>query len=153
MTRTVRRPAVLPAAACMALCMAVSSAPAAGSAAANPTTSEKRMSIQPAGSRVGQPSMPEIIFEGKRYMQIENGERLGLQRTGLMGIFDASSNKRLAVVKIYDEQRQPGVEADIQDVFFTRFELVADKRELLIENERRKRFAFEIDTRRVRPLD
>jgi len=111
------------------------------------------MSIQSAGSRVGQPSTPEITFEGKRYMQIENGERLGLQRTGLMAIFDAASNKRLAVVKIYDEQRQPGVEADIQDVFFTRFELVAGKRELLIENERRKRFAFEIDTQKVRPLD
>jgi hypothetical protein len=125
----------------------------AGGPDATSTSSEKPMSIQSSGSRVGQPSMPEITFEGKRYMQIENGERFGLQRTGLMAVFDAGSNKRLAIVKIYDEGRQLGVEADIQDVFFIRFELQADKRELLIENERKKRFAYEIDTQRVRPLD
>lgn len=105
-----------------------------------------------SGSRVGQASMADIVFEGKRYMQIENGEKLGVQRTGMMAVFDDSSNKRLAVVKIYDEGRTPGVEADVQDVFYIRFELVAAKRELLIENERHKRFAYEIDTQRVRAL-
>lgn len=105
-------------------------------------------------SRVGQPRMKPIVFEGKRYEQIQNGVREGLgQRTGLMAVFDTATNARVAVVKVYDVVRESKVEQDVQDVFFTRFELVAEKRELLIENERHKRFAYSIDTGTVRPLD
>jgi len=105
-------------------------------------------------SRVGQPRMKPIVFEGKRYEQVQNGMREGLgQRTGLMAVYDVASNKRIAVVKVYGVEHDPSVEQDIQDVFFTRFELIADKRELLIENERHKRFAYNIDACTVRAID
>lgn len=107
-----------------------------------------------APSRVGQPRMKPIVFEGRRYEQIMNGQVSGLaQRTGLMAIFEAESKTRLAVIKIYDEERDARVEADVQDVFFTRFELLPEQRSLLIENERHKRFLFNIDSQTVVPAD
>jgi len=70
-------------------------------------------SLKPSGSRIAAPAVAAIEFEGKRYVQIENGARLGLgQRTGLMAVFDATTNARLAVVRIYDERRDPRVEDD-----------------------------------------
>lgn len=110
-------------------------------------------SFKPSGSRIAPPSVAAIEFEGKRYVQIENGARQGLgQRTGLMAVFDAATNTRLAVVRIYDERRDPRVEADVGDVFFTRFELDAAKREILIENERRECYVYAIDGGQVRAL-
>lgn len=106
-----------------------------------------------SASRVGPGKMRPLLFEGKRYEQVMNGERLGLvQRTGLMAIFDALSNSRVAVIHIYDEPRNPIMEADAGDVFFIRFELNEAKREILIENERHKHFIYNIDSGTVRAL-
>lgn len=105
-------------------------------------------------SRIGIPSPPSIEFEGRRYEQIINGERLGLgQRTGLLAVTDVATGQRLAAVSIYDLPRDPEMEADVEDVFFTAAELDAGRRRIVIENERRQRFAFRIDDRSVQPLD
>ena len=110
-------------------------------------------SFKSSESRIAPPSVPAIEFEGKRYVQIENGARQGLgQRTGLMAVFDAATNTRLTVVRIYDERRDPRVEADAGDIFFTRFELDRGKREILIENERHERYVYSIDSGKVRAL-
>lgn len=102
--------------------------------------------VTSSASRVGMPVLSPITFEGKRYQQIMNGEREGLaQRTGLMSVLDLASGARSAVVKIYDFPRDPGLEADVGDVFFAVFELDAQRRELRIENERKQRFTYSID--------
>lgn len=102
-------------------------------------------------SRIGAPELPPIVFEGRRYEQVMDGEREGLvQRTGLMVIRDAASGARLGVVSIYEVPLNPDLEADVQDVFFTRFELEADRRRLLIENEHGGRYVYDIDTGAVR---
>lgn len=106
------------------------------------------------GSRVGPPGMAPVVFEGKRYEQIMNGALEGLgQRTGLMAIYDAATNERVAWVKVYDTPRDPRREADVQDVFFTAFRLMPETRELFIENERHGRFAYRIDDGTVRALE
>lgn len=90
-------------------------------------------------------------FDGKRYKQIDNGEFVGLQqRTGLLAIYDDASNKRIAIVSIYEEKREGMYEPALQDVFFIRFELTEKKRELHIENERHKHFIYSIDDGGVR---
>ena len=105
-------------------------------------------------SRVGIPSPPSIEFEGRRYEQIVNGERLGLgQRTGLLDVTDVATGRRLAAVSIYDPPRDPEMEADAGDVFFVAAELDAARRRILIENERHERFAFRIDDRSVQALE
>jgi hypothetical protein len=119
------------------------------------TSKESRMTseITSSGSRIGQPALAPILYDGKRYQQIMNGEREGLgQRTGLMAVYDLANNTRI-VVKIYDYPREPGLEADAGDVFFTVFKLDPGKREILIENERRQRFAYRIDDGTVRTLE
>jgi len=104
-------------------------------------------------SRLPGPYMEPIIFEGKRYEQLDNGVLVGLtQRTGLMGIYDDASNTNLAYVSIYDELRNPIMEADAGDVFFTRFELDEAKREIYIKNERHRQFIYSIDSGAVREI-
>jgi len=116
-------------------------------------------------SRVGRPSPAPIVFEGRRYQQILNGEREGLgQRTGLMSVTDVASNQRVDVARIYDDPRREGlgddpddgffvsVEPDAGDVFFLSAELDADRREIVIESERHERFAYRIDDGSVHRL-
>lgn len=103
-------------------------------------------------SRVGQ-NLPHIEFEGLRYKEVINGTLLDLpQRTGYMVVMDANTQARVALIKIYDTPLDPNLEADVQDVFFTLFELRAEQREILIVNERGARFVFEIDSKLVRPI-
>ena len=109
--------------------------------------------MTPSLSRVGIPSPAPIVFEGKRYEQILNGELEGLhQRTGLMEVMDMTTGARLAVVRIYDFPRELVMEADVGDVFFIATELDIGRREILIENERHQRFAYAIDGGAVRAL-
>ncbi len=102
-------------------------------------------------SRVGIPSPPAIVFEGKRYEQILNGELRGLsQRTGLMAVTDVATGEGLAVVRVYDYPREPEMESDVGDVFFLSARLDADQREIVVESERRERFAIDVDSGSVR---
>ncbi|WP_051378134.1 hypothetical protein [Derxia gummosa] len=103
-------------------------------------------------SRIGPPEVPPVVFEGRRYEQIHNGESLGLdQRTGWLAVVDEAGGQRIAVIKVYAVEFDPDMEADVQDVFFTRLELRAAERCLLVENERGGRFIVDIDSREARP--
>ncbi len=104
-----------------------------------------------SGSRVVPERLKPISFDGKRYEQVLNGLYFDLsQRTGLMAIYDATSNERLAIISIYDVERNPIMEEDVQDVFFIRFELNEAKREILVENEHHQHFIYSIDSGTVR---
>jgi hypothetical protein len=138
---------------CIAACLA------GAACAGQPLTKETSMSsddeeqVTRKVSRVGRPSPSPISFEGKRYEQIVNGTLLGLgQRTGLLAVTDEASNQRIGVVKIYDYPRREGLEADAGDVFFVSAQLDAPKREIVIESERRERFAYRIDDGTVHKL-
>ena len=67
-----------------------------------------------------------------------------------MMVIDDATNARIAVVKVYETPRTPNLEADVQDVFFTVFELDAVRREIRIANEHGARFVFLIDDLSVR---
>ncbi len=109
--------------------------------------------ISSSASRIGRPSPRPISFEGKRFEQIKNGERLNLgQRTGLMAITDEASNTRVGAVKIYDYPRREGLEPDAGDVFFVTMQLDVQKREIIIESERHDRFAYSVDDGTVHKL-
>lgn len=98
-------------------------------------------------SRIGVPELPPVVFEGRRYEPLMDGvPGESGPRTGLMAIHDAASGALIRVVRIYAVAVNPELEADVQDVFFTRFELQADQRRLLIENEHGGRYFYELDT-------
>jgi len=60
--------------------------------------------------------------------------------------YDEASGQQLWTLKVSDNQRAPGKEGDVQDVFFKSMTLQADGT-LLIENERRARFVVDPKTR------
>lgn len=136
------------------LLLAVASTPAlSGALAPESPFKEKRMSLNDSHSRVGQATLQPIQFEGKLYKEILNGQLLDLeQRTGLMMIIDEATGARLGVIKIYEVPLDSKLEADVQDVFFTAFELDSGKREIRISNERKQRFVFRIDDKSVQPV-
>lgn len=113
------------------------------------------MSLEPisSDSRVGMADLPPILFEGKRYRQVLNGEREGqAQRTGLMKVTDLDSGAS-TFVSIYNVPREPGLEADAGDVFFSSFELDELRREIRIENEHGQRYTYSIDRKVVSPAN
>lgn len=103
-------------------------------------------------SRIGPPDVEPVVFEGRRYDQIINGEDDHLdQRTGYLAVTDVATGKRLAAIKVYAVAFDHDLEADVQDVFFVRLELQAAERRLLVENEHGKRFHVAIDGYAVTP--
>lgn len=105
------------------------------------------------GGHAAPPSPPAISFEGRCYEQILNGERQGLkQRTGLLAVTDEASGLRIDVIALYDHPHREGREAAEDDVFLVSAELDADRREIVVENERHERFACRVDDGSVRRL-
>ncbi len=103
-------------------------------------------------SRIGPPDVEPVVFEGRRYDQIINGEDDHLdQRTGYLAVTDVATGKRLAAIKVYAVAFDHDLEADVQDVFFVHLELQAAERRLLVENEHGKRFHVAIDGYAVTP--
>ena len=101
-------------------------------------------------SRIGSPTITPIEFEGLRYAQIHNGELEGLaQRTGYLSVTDMATGQRVATIKAYEVPFDPDMEADVQDVFFTRMFLDEANRRLMIESERRQRVHVAIDSHAV----
>lgn len=103
-------------------------------------------------SRIGPPDVEPVVFEGRRYAQILNGEDDHLdQRTGYLAVTDLRTGERLAAVKVYAVAFDHDLEADVQDVFFVHLELQSAERRLLVENEHGQRFHVAIDGYAVTP--
>ncbi len=65
------------------------------------------------------PDVPPVVRDGKRYVQHigTHDESIG-QSGGLLDIIDESTGKIIATIKVYDNQRSPDVEGDVQEIFF-----------------------------------
>lgn len=138
------------AAALAALLAALALPPAA--AGGPRTVKEKRMSDEDSFSRIGPPDVAPVVFEGRRYEQVVQGDDQQLdQRTGYLAVIDVASGRRLAAVKVYEVAFDPAMEADVQDVFFVRMELQPGQRRLLIENEHGLRRFVDLDSHAVTP--
>lgn len=93
-----------------------------------------------SGSRIPAPVVSPIIHDGVRYEQVPNGLLAGFEQMGgYLVAIDESKGSTLWTLKVYDNQRKPEKEGDVQDVFFKSMALQADG-SLLIENERGKKF-------------
>lgn len=102
-------------------------------------------------SRSPPPRVAPIVHDGVRYEQVMNAIPLGEdQATGFLAAFDEGTDERLWTLKIYDVRRDPAIEADVQDIFFTRMEMTGDGR-LAIENEAGNRYEVDPKARTVTP--
>ena len=109
------------------------------------------MEIQ--ASRGPPPRVPPVVHNGVRYEQVMNPAAFGHdQVSGYLAAFDDKSGARLWVAKVYDVAYVDYLEGDVQDVFFTKLELVPGKNQLLIENDEGEKFIFDLKLQSVSRL-
>jgi hypothetical protein len=106
----------------------------------------------PSADRRAPPAVAPVEHDGVRYEQnlAATVAEFG-QVGGILTARDAKSGAILWSLKVYPNERRPGLEGDVQDVFFRSMTLDQQGR-LLIENERGQRFAVDLATRTVSPL-
>jgi hypothetical protein len=108
-------------------------------------------SMSKSSSRIPAPAVAPIVLGNVRYEQVGNGLLAGFdQMGGYLAAYDVASGDQLWTLKVYDNQRQPGKEGDVQDVFFKSMQATPSG-QLLIENEQGGRFLVNPLTRSVTP--
>ena len=106
----------------------------------------------PSADRNAPKRVPPVTRKGVRYEQnLGASEAEFGQVGGILTAHDAKTGAVLWSIKVYDNKRKPGLEGDVQDVFF-RSMAFDSKGRLVIANERDQRFAVDVDARKVTPL-
>ncbi len=107
----------------------------------------------PGASRPPPPEVKPVEWDGVRYQQdLDGAPRQRDQGFGYLQAVDAASGKLLWELKVYTVVTQPGLEADVQEVYFSRMVRMPGVDALEIENEDGARFAVDVKTRSVRAL-
>jgi hypothetical protein len=90
--------------------------------------------------------VPPIVDGNVRYEAPHFGNPCG-QNGGCVVAYDDASNAMLWSVQVYCTHYDPGLEADVQDVFIT--SLAAQGGQILVANEKGQHFTIDPATRRV----
>jgi hypothetical protein len=106
----------------------------------------------PSFDRPPPPKVPPVTRNGVRYQQHvgTHDDAVG-QSGGLLDIIDDATGKLITTIKVYDNQRRPEIEGDVQDIFFTSMAFDSSGK-LIITNEVGHRFAVDTATRTVTAL-
>jgi len=106
------------------------------------------MSGLPDASRIPPPDVPPVEYKGIRYAQEMQGLDHGFdQATGYLVAYDGKTNEQLWAVKVYEVDTVPGLEPDVQWIYFKSMSLVPGRDELLIENEVGGRYIVDLQKR------
>ena len=106
----------------------------------------------PSFDRNGPTPVAAVERQGVRFAQtLRASEAEFGQVGGILTATDTCKGSLLWSLKVYDNVRRPGLEGDVQDVFFTQMAFDAQNR-LVIENERGQRFAVDVKDRQVSAL-
>jgi hypothetical protein len=99
------------------------------------------------------PEVPPVTRNDVRYEALHWGRERDLgQNGGYVIAFDDKTGEQLWLQKIYDVVYDGDMEADKQDVFITELALDVSGQELIISNERDRRFSMRLSDRRVMEL-
>jgi hypothetical protein len=104
-------------------------------------------STGPSASRLPPAEVPPVTINGVRYAQQMGKESTDGQVGGILAAYD-TAGQPLWTLKVYDNRRKPGLEGDVQDVFFTAMS-VEPGGGLRIVNERGDTFLVDVNTRTV----
>ncbi len=104
-------------------------------------------SASPSASRPPPTVVPPVVVGGLRFQQRHGDPQVDGQVGGWLDAFD-HSGKRLWTLKVYENLRQPGLEGDAQDVFFSSMEALPDAL-LRIVDESGRRWLVDIHARSV----
>lgn len=105
----------------------------------------------PHASRLPPAKIAPVMLDGVRYVQVAGNESVDGQVGGWLAACNAQGDV-LWTMKVYDNQRTPELEGDVQDVFFSSMSLDADGR-LRIVNERGAVFLVDVKNRRVTAVE
>ncbi len=98
------------------------------------------------------PAVVRIERAGKIYAQrIGSADSGKGQVGGLLDIIDAASGAVEATIIVYANRRDPGIEGDVQDIFFASMAFDA-LGQLVITDEVGRRFAVDVTARTVEAL-
>jgi hypothetical protein len=107
----------------------------------------------PKPKRVGPPAVEPVTVDGVRYEAPPWGRERGLdQNGGYVVATDASSGRELWKARIYRIDYDPKLESDVQDIFIKSIVLGADGRELVVTDERDRKFVLDLTTHDARPM-
>ena len=107
----------------------------------------------PNASRPPPPEVPPVEWAGVRCQQdLDGAARKRDQGFGYLQALDASSDQVLWELKVYTVKTQPGLEADVQEVYFSHMVRVTGRDELEIENEKGQRFLVDVKAHSARAL-
>ena len=113
-------------------------------------TSAMTTPAEPSASRGPPKRIKPITVGGITYRPVAGNADTDGQAGGFLGAFD-DKGSLLWTLKIYENQRRPELEGDVQDVYFKDMTLEADGR-IRIISERGQRFRVDVRTRTVTPL-
>jgi len=118
-----------------------------------PASAPPPEATQPAASadRVPPPEVPPVERDGVRYLQAEDGRKVGQdQEHGVLVAIDIASGRQLWSLVVYPNRPAPGLEEDAQWIFFTSMSFARDGR-LRIVNEADKTFLVDVKRHTVSP--
>jgi len=104
-------------------------------------------------SRPAPPAVPPVVRDGIRYEQVRNGHDAGLASlTGNLAAYDMTDNVRLWTLPVYATTLVPGMETDVQEVYF-RTMAFGDDGMLEIVTERGARYRVDVERRTVTKVE
>lgn len=105
-------------------------------------------------SRPPPPSVPPVLIDGVRFVQLTNPGPVGLAPGGgWLVAADAKTAEPLWTLRVYGNTVDAADEADVQMVFFRSMTRVRGQRALEIENERGQKFRVDLATRTATPIN
>jgi len=110
----------------------------------------------PQASRSAPPEVPPVVHDGVRYEQYEDLHLPDIDPDSRYVVaLDDATNAVLWTARIYrlePIEHVPGLEQDVQKVFFASMKLSGDGKQLLIVDEMERQFALDIATHSVRQI-
>jgi hypothetical protein len=106
----------------------------------------------PRAKRVPPPNVAPITIDDVEFAAIPFGKARGLgQNGGYVAARDPATGKEIWMLKVYDVVYDPKLEGDVQDVFIRSLQKSASGHELVVTDERGRRYIVDPKTRTARP--
>ena len=107
----------------------------------------------PKPKRLGQPDVEPVTIGKSRFEVLRKSRARGFdQNGGVIAAIDPGSGKEQWTLKVYTIEYVPKLETDVQDIFITAFAKSADGKNLLVTDERGRRFEVDVAARSAKPL-
>ena len=98
------------------------------------------------------PKVDPVSRDGVRYQTVFGRRKEFGQVGGVVVAIDEATDAEKWAVVAYRTEYDPAEEADVQDVFITALSVSPDGKELLVENEKGRRFAVSLADRAAREI-